>query len=60
MGEIIYKELSYEVVGVLYEVFNELEYGYKEKFYENATAVALKEKGIKYIRQVPYKVLFHG
>jgi hypothetical protein len=35
-GRVLYKNLSYQVVGVLLEVCNELGYGYKEKYYEKA------------------------
>lgn len=56
--KVIYKELSYKLVGVLYEVFNKLGYGYKEKFYERAIEKCLIKMKIKYKKQVPYKVLF--
>lgn len=32
-SKIIYKDLSYQVVGILFEVYNELGYGYHEKYY---------------------------
>ncbi|MFH0955690.1 MAG: GxxExxY protein [Candidatus Falkowbacteria bacterium] len=32
--KILYKDLSYKIVGVLFEVYNKLGYGYKEKYYE--------------------------
>ncbi len=58
--KVIYKNLSYKIVGVLYEVYNELGYGYQEKIYENAIAKSLLENGIHYKRQAPYKIVFHG
>ena len=58
--KIIYKELSYQIMGVLFEVYNELGYGYQEKYYEKAIARAFDKKGIKYKRQVAYKVKFKG
>ena len=30
--KVIYKELSYQIVGILFEVYNELGYGHKEKY----------------------------
>lgn len=59
-GKIIYKELSYKIVGVLFEVYNELGYGYSEKIYENAIATAFDDLGIKYKRQAPYIVKFRN
>lgn len=44
----------------MYEVFNELGYGYQEKHYEKAVEKCFKEKNLKYKRQLPYKVLFQG
>ena len=34
--KVAHKELSYRVVGTLFEVYNELGFGYQEKFYEKA------------------------
>ena len=48
--KILYKELSYEIVGILFEVFNKLGYGYKEKYYEKAIEQCLLNKKIKHIR----------
>ena len=47
-NKVFYKDLSYKVVGVLYEVYNELGYGYQEKIYEKAIAKSLLENGINY------------
>jgi GxxExxY protein len=47
-GKVVYKKLNYKIVGILFEVFNELGYGYKEKYYQKAIAVLLKEKNIKF------------
>ena len=55
---LVYKELSYEIIGVLFRVFNELGYGYNEKYYERAVFEALKDKGVKVKRQVPADLKF--
>ena len=60
MEKVIYKKLSYQVVGVLFEVYNELGYGYKEKYYQKAIALLLKEKGIPFKEQLMYKVRFRN
>lgn len=58
--KVIYKELSYRIVGILYDVYNELDYGYQEKVYERAIAKCLNENRINYINQAPYQVRFRG
>lgn len=57
-SRILYKELSYKIVGLLFQVHNELGDGHKEKYYENALAVALDQDGIKYKRQVGQALTF--
>ena len=34
LGKVIYKELSYNIIGAIFEVYNELGYGFKERYYE--------------------------
>ncbi len=58
--KVIYKKLSYRIVGILYDVYNELGYGYQEKYYENAVARSFDRKGIVYVRQASLKIMFHG
>ena len=57
---IIHKDLSYNIVGVMFEVFNELGYGYQEKHYERAVEKIFIDKKINYKRQLPYNIFFHG
>ena len=40
--ELVYPELSFKIVGILFGVYNELGPGHKEKYYENAVDVALE------------------
>jgi len=58
--KVIYKELSYEIVGILFGVYNELGYGYKEKYYENAIDRNFRLEKIKFKKQVPYKLIYKG
>jgi GxxExxY protein len=58
--KIIYRELSYKIVGLAIQVRKELGYGFLEKVYENALMVLFEENGIKAEQQVPIKVYFHG
>ena len=58
--KILYKDLSYRIVGLAIQVRKELGFGFLEKVYENALMVLLEENGIKAEQQFPIKVTFHG
>ena len=58
--KVIYKDLSYRIVGILFEVYNELGYGYQEKYYENAIAKSFSKNNIQFKRQAPFKLQFKG
>src|SRR5260370_23412017 len=60
--ELIYKhaELTEEIIGVFYEVYNELGIGFLEKVYEEAMALVLRTKGIAVQTQVSVPVWFRG
>ncbi len=56
--KVIYKELSYKIVGILFDVYNDLGYGYKEKYYENAIERELRLARLGYKKQVPFKLVY--
>jgi len=56
--EILYPNLSYKIVGVLFEVNNSLGPGLKEKHYQKGIEIAFSNYGIKYVAQCPYVVRF--
>ena len=58
--KIIFKELSYKVVGLAMEVHKKLGYGFLEKVYENAMMILLEKEGIHAEQQVPISVYFEG
>ena len=60
LNKIIYKELSYKIMGAAMEVHNELGTGFLEKVYENSLVLSLKNKGLKVKQQYPIKVKFSG
>lgn len=47
----VYKNLSYKIIGVLFDVFNELGYGYQEKYYQRAIAIESENRGIKFKKE---------
>lgn len=56
--DLIYPELSYKLVGLAYNVFNELGHGHLEKIYQKAYAKELKEANIIFKEQAPYQVIY--
>lgn len=57
---LLYPDLSYQIVGLAMEVHNRLGYGFLEKIYENALMILLRKAGIKAQQQCPIKVYFEG
>jgi len=58
--EIVYKDLSYQIIKAALETHNILGAGFLEKVYENALIIKLKQYGLKAEQQLPIKVLFEG
>jgi len=55
-----HKELTEAIIGVFYEVYNELGHGFLESVYERAFEVALTSKGLNVLRQIQVPVWFRG
>ncbi len=55
---IIYKELSYKIVGLAMEVHSKLGFGFLEKVYENALMVLFEKNEIPAQQQVPLRIYF--
>lgn len=60
MNEFFYEKLSYKINGLLYDVYNALGYGYKEKTYQEAFEVALKDIGLKFSREERQPIQYRG
>jgi GxxExxY protein len=58
--DILFKDLSYRIVGLAMEVHNQLGYGFLEKVYENSLMILLREHGIKAEQQKQVPVYFHN
>lgn len=57
-NNLVYKELSYDIIGSVFEVYNELGYGFKERYYEDAIAKEFDKRKIKYKRQISCKLSY--
>jgi len=60
MAELVYKKLSYLIVGVLFNVYNELGGGYQEKYYQRAIALELKKLKISFKEQALVNLNYRG
>lgn len=58
MPEVFYPKLSYEIVGALFEVYNNLNYGHREKIYQKAIAEELKRRKINFIKEVHFPIKY--
>jgi GxxExxY protein len=55
--DLLYPELSFQVVGILFEVSNALGYGYLEKYYQKAIAALLKKANINFEEQAKVEII---
>jgi GxxExxY protein len=56
--DLLYPELSYEIVGCSFDVYNDLGSGHPEKYYERALAEAFGIKKINFKQQVYYPLKY--
>lgn len=56
----MYPELSYEIVGILFTVYNNLGYGYQEKYYQRAIATELKKANLHYKQEQKAAIKYKG
>ena len=55
-----HRDLTQKIIGIFYEVYNELGHGFLESVYEAALEVALTSKGLPVLRQIEVPVWFRG
>lgn len=58
MSKLIYEENSYRINGLLFEIYNELGYGHRERTYQQAFAQQLLEAKLPFRREVYLPVYF--
>jgi GxxExxY protein len=52
--------LTEKIIGVFYEVYNELGFGFLESVYREAMQIALRQAGFRVSAEVPVPVSFRG
>lgn len=60
MQQIKHPELTEKIIGVFFNVYHELGWGFVESVYDEAFSVSLTEAGLVVRRQVPLAVWYHG
>lgn len=55
-----HRDLTQKIIGVFYEVYNELGHGFLESVYETAFEMALVSKGMDVLTQIEVPVWFRG
>jgi len=57
--KILFKDLSYKIVGLAMQLHTELGHGFLERVYENALMILLEENGLHAVQQYPIAVRYH-
>lgn len=60
MAIIIYPDLSYKIIGILFDVYNELGSGYQEKYYQKALSIRFEKGKFKFKEQLKIDLSFDG
>jgi len=60
MTELLYKELSFKLTGLIYEIDNSIGCGHSEKIYGDALEQLLKREDINYVREVYFPIILEG
>ncbi len=55
-----HEDVTQRVIGVFYEVYNELGHGFLESVYQAAMAIALRQAGLYVQQELPIDVRFRG
>ena len=60
MSTFLYKELTYELIGIGMEVHRHLGHGFLEAVYKDALEYELKSREISFVREKRYEVRYKG
>ena len=58
--DLLYPELSYQIIGILFDVYNRLGPKYQERYYQKAVASVLKSTGLSFREQIAVNLNFQG
>lgn len=60
MAKLVYPELSYKIMGLLFEVHNRLGGNFEEKYYQRAVEKLLKSNNLKFNKELLANISFEG
>lgn len=60
MSNLIYRELSFKIIGIIFKIYNQLGYGYQEKHYQRALASEFKKENINFSREKEVEIKYNG
>lgn len=58
--KLIYPELSYKIVGLMYDVHNKIGGGHKEKYIQSAIELAFKKNKIPFQKELKCPLIYEG
>ncbi len=58
--DLLYPELSYQIIGSAFDVYNEIGSGHHEKYYQRALAEALTRRKLPFAEQVSFPLKYNG
>ena len=56
--KLVHSDISYKIIGVLFDVYNELGFGYQEKYYYKAIREGLKKSSLSFKEQLPIPIKY--
>ncbi|MFH1894448.1 MAG: GxxExxY protein [Patescibacteria group bacterium] len=59
-NDLVYPDLSYQIIGILFEIYKQIGSGYQEKYYQKIVAAELKNCNLNYKEQVPTPIIYKG
>ena len=59
-ARLIEGDVTGQIIGAFYSVYNELRFGFLEKVYAGALEVEFQGRGMSYVRELPLEVFFKG
>jgi GxxExxY protein len=59
-NNLLYEDLTYQIRGAIFKVYNTLGFGYKESVYHNALAIELGKLRLSFREQARLDVLYEG
>ena len=60
MGELIYKEEAFKIIGCCMEVHRELGKGHNEVIYKDALEIEFQRQGVPFKRELEFRLIYKG